>query len=475
MPQANPTPVAPQQQTFGGKLLRGVVAPVVRAVNTPVQDILNSAGIHPNETNSYLGDVSGYGQKAGETTAQRVKDVAGGALQTAALLIPGGGEAVDAGIGATEAVAPTLGEKVAQGAITGAKAGTAYGAGAEASNNPDSTVGSIAEQGAIGGAEGAATGGAMETVGAGLNNIHDLITDHPIFKSGGGNAVATAQANLATAGQNAATAVGDITDAGNNVQSAAGQKFAQAGQQIDETGTTATLTPDQLDRLNQLKTSGKFALPDAFSQKTNPLLDAPQTPGEIENPGKQFTGSQMQDLIHQLNNSTFTDKVSGLGVDQGKVGLTNEIKDVAQQAFGSVKDAEGNPIWQKAYSDYSRTRGALDSISDIMSTKRNPTASELQSKIGTIQKLGSTPSGKVLLQNALSDFKGVTGYDLTDPVATIHQMVDKEIALETAQKGGFMKQFARGASNPSRLGGAITRLAILYPVISAIKNAMSGK
>lgn len=450
--QSNPVQPTPQTtlQKVGGFINKNVLQPVGQAFNGGINNAVSSAKAIPQDI------VTGNGPKAIMDTTGIAGGLGEAAMSPLAPIMNPGGITAK-GIGAaSDAISniPAV-QKFANSRVGQAAAGTIQTA---------QNVANFA-----GGA--GMVGGALDLP----SKVSDLVTDHPIFKSGGGNAVATAQANLETAGQNAATAVGDITDAGNSVQSAAGQKFAQAGQQIDEAGATATLTPDQLDRLNQLKTSGKFALPDAFSQKTNPLLDAPQTPGEIENPGKQFTGSQMQDLIHQLNNSTFTDKVSGLGVDQGKVGLTNEIKDVAQQAFGSVKDAEGNPVWQKAYSDYSRTRGALDSISDIMSTKRNPTASELQAKIGTIQKLGSTPSGKVLLQNALSDFRGVTGYDLTDPVATIHRMVDKEIALETAQKGGFVKQFARGASNPSRLGGAITRLAILYPVISAIKNAVSGK
>lgn len=448
--QQNPLSPTPQTalQKVGGFISKNITQPIGQAFTGGIDNAVQSAKAIPQDI------VTGNGPKAIMDTT----GIAGGLGEAAMspltpVVNPGGitGKGINAAANAIGSI-PAV-QKFAQSEVGQATAGTI-----QTAQNVANFAGGVG-----------LAGGMLDLP----SKVSDLVNNHPIFQSG--DNVATAQRNLNQGGIDATNAAYTISDAGTDFKNDLGNTFAAAPAKIEavQPGATMTLSPEQLDMLNQLKNNSKFALPEYLNQKTNPY--SPQTTEEVENPGMKLNASQTQDLIHQLNNSTYTDKSSGLGIDQSKVGLTNDIKNTAQQAFGGIKDAQGNSIWDNAYKNYSQGRNALDSMSDIMNLKRNATASDVQAKINTIQKLGSTPTGKVILQNAINEFKNVSGYDLTDPVQTIHQLVDKEIALQNAQKGGFLKQFGRGATNPGRLGGAIARLAVLYPVIRAIKNAVSGK
>lgn len=164
LPQSvDPTKAAP---SFLGSLVRGIVSPLVRGANTVIEPLqkLATGNSQPDEYNSYLGDVSGYGQKADQTTGQRIKDALGGALQLGALALPGVGSVTDA-----------IGGSIGKAALEGAIAGGAGSAGAELSNNPNSTVGSVLGQGALGAGTGGILGAAGGAVGKAVGGVADRL------------------------------------------------------------------------------------------------------------------------------------------------------------------------------------------------------------------------------------------------------------------------------------------------------------
>lgn len=170
----NPNKAAP---SFFGGLIRGIIAPVVRGVNTivePIQKVV-TGNDNPDEYNSYLGDVSGLGMKQGQTTAERVKDVVGGLANLGADFV--GGDGV---VGAADAGLEGLAKQAAiQGAKEGATAGALGGFGS-AMQAPDTgeTIGQQALDVAKGTAEGAAggavTGGAFGGLTAGAGALKNL-------------------------------------------------------------------------------------------------------------------------------------------------------------------------------------------------------------------------------------------------------------------------------------------------------------
>lgn len=229
------------------------------------------------------------------------------------------------------------------------------------------------------------------------------------------------------------------------------------------------LSDEQLNSLNALKDSKSFSLPDY-------LRVGKTAPGDISGITKygSLDPVQAQDLIRQLNKSTFLEKGSGVAVDQSKIGLTNEIKSAANEAFGKP--------FQKLYSDYSAGSNAVEKISDIVNIDKNATPSDVNKSLTAIQKLGKTPEGRIILQNAINEFKNTSGIDLTDPVKAAHQIVDKQVALEEAQsqneKGSFGKQILKGATNPARIGGRIAvglGFTAGLALLRAIGKAASGK
>jgi hypothetical protein len=174
--QGQPQSVSPDraEPTFGGKLVRGLIKPFVRGANTLVQgaQLLGGKKLTDfNENSKYLGDISGYGMKQGQTAGQRVKDVLGGALELGSFAV-GGGE-LGAGVNALKEgglLGKGLVEAGIQGAKQGAKVGALGGVGQEL-QNPNSTIGSVATQGALGGVLGGATGGLLGAGGKVVGKI----------------------------------------------------------------------------------------------------------------------------------------------------------------------------------------------------------------------------------------------------------------------------------------------------------------
>ena len=58
---------------------------------------------------------------------------------------------------------------------------------------------------------------------------------------------------------------------------------------------------------------------------------------------------------------------------------------------------------------------------------------KINSQLNSIQKLSKTPEGKILLQQAVNEYKTTSGIDLNDPVKAIQQIADSQSKLDEAQ------------------------------------------
>lgn len=171
------------QPTVVGGLLRGLIRPLVRGVNTIAEPIEKATGTAPaSEYSNYLGDISGFGMKAGQTSTERLKDIGGGALELGALAVPGLGElgagadaAVEGGEAAADAAktVSTLG-KAASAAKEGAIIGGAGNAGNTLDTNNDATAGDVIKSGLEGAAGGAVISGAGSLLSSGVKGISML-------------------------------------------------------------------------------------------------------------------------------------------------------------------------------------------------------------------------------------------------------------------------------------------------------------
>lgn len=282
--------------------------------------------------------------------------------------------------------------------------------------------------------------------------------------------------------------VGDIKSGIKQGESTLGTNFSQAARKISEGDSSArlNLNNDQIDRLNSLKEGKNFALPD-YLEKNSSTVDngtgkfgnvklTPKAQAELEAAGKStntsLTPDQAQDLIKKLNKSTFKEVGGTLQTDQQRVDLTNEIKNAAQSAFGHVTDENGESVWNKAYQDYAKGKQVTEDLKGLTGLKNSTTPPD--KILNKILTHGKTPEGKIMLQNAVDEFKSQTGIDLTDSTKAVHQILDKQLELEEAQnkgKGlkGFEKYLGRTAA------GGVIRIGILYPAIRAIMKAVSGK
>lgn len=245
-----------------------------------------------------------------------------------------------------------------------------------------------------------------------------------------------------------------------------GTNFKAGAQAIEDSNPNLKLklSSDQMDALQTLKNNKSFSLPN--------YLKVGATPEDLSGIHSQgsLTPTQAQDLITQLNKSTFTDKASGLGVDQSKIGLTNEIKDAAKQQFGDE--------WSKVYSTYAKGANTVDSLHDIVNIKSDATPTDINKSLGSILKLHGTPEGKIILQNAVDEFKNTSGIDLTNPTQAIGKILDSEEVLKNAQKPGFLKQ----TFNPTylaRLGVRVVALStigyLLRTEIGGVVKSISGQ
>lgn len=301
--------------------------------------------------------------------------------------------------------------------------------------------------------------GAGEVAGA-ASNIWDKVYNTP----SGVDAATTARDTAAQTGvqnlQNMTETVGDY-------KNDLGTQFKQGAADIEKTNPNLklNLTPEQLDALNTLKNNKSFALPDylrpSSSNFGNGNIDIAKV-GEGNHSGISLSPTQTQDLITQLNKSTFMEKSSGLSVDQSKIGLTNEIKSAANNTFGDQ--------WKNVYSQYAKGAQAVDKISDIVNLDKNATPTDVNKSLNSVLKLSKTPEGKIILQNAVDEFKNASGIDLTNPTQAIGQILDKDTELQKAVKGGLLKQ----AFNPTYLAHLGIRIAAMSTIGYILRNQITG-
>lgn len=293
-------------------------------------------------------------------------------------------------------------------------------------------------------------GGAMAG-GEAVSNIWDKAYSGPSAL----DAATSARNSAATEGVNN---LNQMTEQVGQYKSNLGTNFKAGAQAIEQANPTAklNLSSEQLDALQTLKNNKSFALPDYLKKDYTP-----NELGDIHTHGS-LTPTQAQDLITQLNKSTFTEKSSGLGVDQTKIGLTNEIKQAASQSFG--------PEWNKVYSTYAKGANAVDSIHDIVNLKSDATPMDINKSLNNILKLNGTPEGKIILQNAVDDFKNTSGIDLTNPTQAIGKILESEENLKNAGRPGILKQ----AFNPTYLARLGVRIVAMSTIGYLLRNQISG-
>lgn len=300
------------------------------------------------------------------------------------------------------------------------------------------------------------------------------------------NGLAAVEAQRTAAAEQGVKAVSTMQDQVGGFKSKIGSDFQQGAANIEQAKPDArlNLSSKQLQDLNALKENKSFALPKYLEQTDANMLPeskfgsiklTPEAKAEFEagqnKPQAALSPTQAQDLITQLNKSTFKETGGGLQVDQQRIALTNEIKAAASKAFG--------PEWDKVYSNYSQGIGAIQKLNDIVNLDPRATPSDINASLQSVLKLGKTPEGKIILQNAIDEFKQTSGIDLTDPTKAIHQILDKQIALQEAQSAAGKPGFLKQAFDPKYLarraiGGTVT-VGLLYPVLRALQKTMSGK
>lgn len=396
------------------------------------------------------------------------------------------------------------GKGIIAGAKTGGTIGATQGFGNALTETQGKSVGqnlgNIAGQTATGGVTGAVLGG-------GTAAVHQIFTrPTPIMNPEDVSSnLKVAQQAREQVGQNAVQNQTKMNQQVGQFKTSLGTNFEQGAQkmEIKNPDLKLSLTNKQLESLNNLKESKLFSLPSTLDTESNPLMGSNMSPAvlaknadkisALQNATKaELTPTETQDLIRRLNKLTFASKASGdLSVNQQTIDLTNEVKQAANQAFKGTK-------WEDIYSDYAKGINAIEKLDGIVNLDKNTTPADLNKSLNSILKLGETPEGKAILKNAVQEYKDVSGIDLSDPIQAMHQILDKQLALEEAQsgfksatkeaateaaKGGFGKRFLKGASSPEYLGkrliegvaiGAGSSI-LIYPALKKLSKLITGQ
>src|ERR1044072_7731148 len=274
--------------------------------------------------------------------------------------------------------------------VKGAVGGCLFGVGDSAEHNQH--IGQIVASGVVGSVGGAVVGKLLDQIFNGSSAAQDLTNATNSRESVANESVQSMDSILSKV---------------KTYQIDLGKAFANQASQLEQTapGLRLNLTNEQIDALTALKENKSFALPDYLQKGTsdirigsqyvdlgrmNPTLAA-QLQQEIAKAGGQtsvsLTPTQTQDLITQLDKSTFRQMANGtLQVDQQRIAITNEIKQAAQQAFGDQ--------WQNIYSRYAQGRSAINAISDFAKIGKNLTATDKNKALQQILKLSETPEGQ---------------------------------------------------------------------------------
>lgn len=231
------------------------------------------------------------------------------------------------------------------------------------------------------------------------------------------------------------------TKVGGNLKTL-GENFGNDATQLEKSNPNMrlNLTNEQITALNQLKENKNFSLPEKIQQAQDAQAALPQSKfGNIKLDAKtqaefakaqgetqaSLSPTEAQDLIKELNRSTFRQNADGsVTKDYQRVGITNEIKNAASQAFGDK--------WDAIYSKYSQGRGMIDKLDSLVNLDSKATPEDTNKQLEGILKQSKTPEGKLLLEQAVNEYKQSSGVDLHDPIKAIQQIADKQTALDEA-------------------------------------------
>ena len=346
-------------------------------------------------------------------------------------------------------------------------------------------------------------------VEAGANAVGDMIPDvkpsvpkldTPLPEQQGvteaQSQVSTAQQAREAAAPQAVEGVKSINKLVSGNKATLGQQFESDAVNLDKAdpNTKLNLTTDQLKSLQDLKTGKNFSLPKSISDE-HALNngDLPSLSSYTDKP-VSLSRTQSQDLIRELNRSTFKENADGsIAKDYSRLGITNDIKNSASSAFGKP--------WDDIYSKYSAGRSAIDKIDSLVNLDPKATPEDINKQLQGIIKQSATPEGRLILRQAVNEYKATNGIDLTDPVKAVQQISDKQDALDAANdnltqsqrelakaqrasaiakvKGGYLKQMGTAAKNPATISRLVERGviggAVIYPLLSVLRRAMSGK
>jgi hypothetical protein len=237
----------------------------------------------------------------------------------------------------------------------------------------------------------------------------------------------TANAAAKDADEAPPRAVASYNDA---VEQITGKKTAlstQLGETMKSVPGQSTISPTQVQAIKD--TIGAKNLPDFLTPEPNPL------PGEVSEDFAKLNADKIAAFQNgeQINlNAEESNKLLGqLNAKNYSSDITNELRSQFSNDFGEP--------WDQARSDYGKGVNAFKRIDDIItpeSTYNPKTPSEQEAEINKLLKLSKSPTGKVLLQNAINDVQSVhPDLNLSDPVETIKQVQATQDAAEAAQGG----------------------------------------
>ncbi len=345
--------------------------------------------------------------------------------------------------------------------------------------------------------------GAVDTMNSLTTPSPKAITPETPIVTPEQQALTDAQSNVNTASQareaiapKAVEAVQSINDSVAGHRTSLGEQFASDAADLSKSNPNLklNLTQEQVDALRALKQGKNFSLPKSISTDANLTGEmTPELNKYISNP-TSLTPTQAQDLIRELNRSTYKELADGSRtVDYQRVGITNEIKDSASQAFGKK--------WDNIYSRYAQGRTAIDKIDSFVNLDPKATALDMNNQLKVIAKQSSTPEGKLLLKQSIEEYKTTSGIDLSNPIKAIQQIAERQDAFDAANseltqaqkdaykaqrqadieklKGGMVKQTLKSIIDPKygarRLVWGAVGIGVIYPLIRALSNAAKGK
>lgn len=446
-------PQAQQQPGLGSKILSGV-----ENVGKGALDALSTAGVRFGQvagnaiapalgipqanidyankqptklplTGTTLPAQKAFGQGGGE-------QIGGQALTAGAYLAP---EFMGGGVASGGIIKGAL-----QGAGIGAVSGGLGGAGSAMSQGANAS--DVLNSGVSGAKTGAIAGGITGSAAGLAGNVWNKAYGQSSYDT-------NLQNTTAAKNQVGATATDSIHEASNtlsDMQVGAGNQYDQAPKIISKVDPTAKVTypADFVDKVNQLKETKAYSLPDFIK---NPVVSS-----DIKNIGsgeRIASPQQAQEFIKGLNDLKFNSK-GDVVVNQQVSNLVDEAKRYAQNDLGHVTDNMGNSVWSKMSQDYQTVQDTREALSSLIPIKKFPgemlDPTEVNNSVNKMMKMMETPQGISALQRANAETIQKTGYDvLGDPMGTIQKLADSNADFAKALKGNYGHQFVQGLKNPT--------------------------